>query len=46
MPQCPAADEESGRGLLLVSRLADRWCAVPRTGAPGKCVWAEVGLDA
>ncbi|MER8088323.1 ATP-binding protein [Streptomyces sp. NPDC087532] len=45
VPQCPAADEESGRGLLLVSRLADRWCAVPRTGAPGKCVRAEVGLD-
>ncbi|MFJ7493729.1 hypothetical protein ACIQZB_21320 [Streptomyces sp. NPDC097727] len=20
-------------------------CAVPRTGAPGKCVWAEVGPD-
>lgn len=24
VPQCPAADEESGRCLLLVSRLADR----------------------
>ncbi|MFF2328101.1 MULTISPECIES: ATP-binding protein [unclassified Streptomyces] len=44
VPRRPSEDEESGRGLLLVSRLADRWCVVPRVGAPGKCVWAEVGL--
>ncbi|MEV6166376.1 ATP-binding protein [Streptomyces sp. NPDC052052] len=46
MPPCPADGEEYGRGLLLVSRLADRWCVVPREGAPGKCVQAEIGLDA
>lgn len=38
----PACDEESGRGLLLVSRLARRWGVLPRSGAPGKTVWAEV----
>ncbi|MEU6099017.1 ATP-binding protein [Streptomyces sp. NPDC047079] len=38
-PQDPAADE-SGRGLLLVEALADRWGVEPRS--PGKCVWAEV----
>ncbi|WP_314176643.1 ATP-binding protein [Streptomyces winkii] len=34
---------ESGRGLLLVSQLADRW-AVTTAGPthPGKTVWAEV----
>ncbi|MFD6533238.1 ATP-binding protein [Streptomyces sp. NPDC060184] len=41
-PREPACDEESGRGLLLVSRLAGRWGVLPRTGAPGKTVWAEV----
>ncbi|MFD6425988.1 ATP-binding protein [Streptomyces sp. NPDC060198] len=41
-PREPALDEESGRGLLLVSRLADRWGVAPRPGAPGKTVWAEV----
>lgn len=39
----PPADEESGRGLLLVSRLADGWGVLPRrSGGPGKTVWAEV----
>ncbi|MCX5400669.1 ATP-binding protein [Streptomyces sp. NBC_00102] len=41
-PREPGLDEESGRGLLLVSRLAERWGVVPRSGAPGKTVWAEV----
>ncbi|MFJ9700584.1 ATP-binding protein [Streptomyces fradiae] len=40
----PEWDEESGRGLYLVAELADRWGVVPRTGAPGKTVWAEVEL--
>ncbi|MYT29006.1 MULTISPECIES: ATP-binding protein [unclassified Streptomyces] len=32
---------ESGRGLLIVACLADRWGVVPRQGGPGKTVWAE-----
>ncbi|MGH3309412.1 MAG: ATP-binding protein, partial [Streptomyces sp.] len=35
-------DAESGRGLYLVSQLADRWGIAPRAGAPGKDVWAEL----
>ncbi|MFH9353756.1 ATP-binding protein [Kitasatospora sp. NPDC017646] len=37
----PADDAESGRGLLLVAALADRWGTSPRPAAPGKTVWAE-----
>ncbi|MFF0206074.1 ATP-binding protein [Streptomyces sp. NPDC005017] len=37
-----AAPDESGRGLLLVEALADRWgCAARAGGGPGKTVWAE-----
>jgi hypothetical protein len=36
-----AADAESGRGLLLVEALADRWGFVPGP-PPRKTVWAEV----
>ncbi len=43
-PQEPPEDAESGRGLLVVARLASRWAVVPRVGAPGKTVWAEVCL--
>ncbi|MFK4597351.1 ATP-binding protein [Streptomyces pristinaespiralis] len=32
-------DDESGRGLLLVAALADRWGIGPRE--PGKVVWCE-----
>ncbi|MCO8302920.1 ATP-binding protein [Streptomyces sp. RKCA744] len=35
---------ESGRGLLLVSRLAARWDWHPRPDGPGKTVWAEYVL--
>lgn len=41
----PPLDEESGRGLYLVAQLADRWGIAPRTGAPGKNVWAELELN-
>ncbi|WP_372509576.1 ATP-binding protein [Streptomyces humicola] len=44
-PECPAEpapDAEAGRGLWLVEQLAAGWAANPRTGAPGKTVWAEV----
>ncbi|MGC0313696.1 ATP-binding protein [Kitasatospora acidiphila] len=40
-PQEPQPDAESGRGLLLVAALAERWGTVPRPAAPGKTVWAE-----
>ncbi|EFL39709.1 ATP-binding protein [Streptomyces griseoflavus] len=36
------AESESGRGLLLVDALADRWGVVPGP-PPLKTVWAEVG---
>ncbi|MFF4828018.1 ATP-binding protein [Streptomyces sp. NPDC001312] len=35
------ADAESGRGLLLVAALADRW-GVAEAPAHGKTVWAEL----
>lgn len=35
--------DESGRGLLLVEALADRWEVLDR-GAPGKTVRAEIDL--
>ncbi|MGW4319488.1 ATP-binding protein [Streptomyces sp. NPDC004684] len=35
------AESESGRGLLLVDSLADRWGVVPGP-PPRKTVWAEV----
>lgn len=44
-PALPATDDEAGRGLLLVSRVADRWGVASRAGAPGKSVWAELELN-
>ncbi len=38
----PAAGEESGRGLLLVEAVADRWGVGERD--PGKVVWCELAL--
>ncbi|PRH77827.1 ATP-binding protein [Streptomyces solincola] len=35
----PGRGEESGRGLLLVAALADRWGVGERS--PGKAVWCE-----
>ncbi|MEU9355649.1 ATP-binding protein [Streptomyces griseoloalbus] len=37
-----SGDAESGRGLLLVTRLATRWGTDPRPTAPGKTIWAEL----
>ncbi|MFJ9375936.1 ATP-binding protein [Streptomyces sp. NPDC101455] len=42
-PQDPTADEESGRGLLIVDALADRWGWDPGP-RPRKTVWAELAL--
>lgn len=39
----PAPDDESGRGLLLVEALADRW-GVRLGPVPHKTVWAELDL--
>ena len=36
---------ESGYGLLLVEKVADRW-GVDDGPVPGKTVWAEIDLDA
>jgi anti-sigma regulatory factor (Ser/Thr protein kinase) len=37
-----SSDSESGRGLLIVDALADRWGA---TASPdGKCLWAELDV--
>ncbi|MEZ7004561.1 ATP-binding protein [Streptomyces sp. AD55] len=40
-PRTPAPDAESGRGLLLVEALADRW-GVTEDRFPRKTVWAEL----
>ncbi|SES46159.1 Anti-sigma regulatory factor (Ser/Thr protein kinase) [Streptomyces sp. yr375] len=39
----PETDSESGRGLLIVEALADRWGWAPEM-RPRKTVWAEVAL--
>ncbi|MEU1459839.1 ATP-binding protein [Streptomyces sp. NPDC005727] len=36
----PDHDAESGRGLLLVTALADEWGVTDRRHGPGKTVWA------
>ena len=41
----PPEDSESGRGLLIVATLATRWAVLPREGAPGKTVRAELDVD-
>jgi anti-sigma regulatory factor (Ser/Thr protein kinase) len=38
----PEIDEESGRGLLLVEALCERWACERMPGWPGKVVWAEL----
>jgi anti-sigma regulatory factor (Ser/Thr protein kinase) len=42
-PTTPADDSESGRGLLLVEALADRW-GVAEGRFPRKIVWAELNV--
>ncbi|MGW6480763.1 ATP-binding protein [Streptomyces sp. NPDC055059] len=39
----PGPDNESGRGLLLIDALADRWGTEPRPPS-GKTVWVEITL--
>ena len=40
----PTDLRDTGRGLLLVEHLANRWDWHPRRGGPGKTVWAEYVL--
>ncbi|MDH6489166.1 anti-sigma regulatory factor (Ser/Thr protein kinase) [Streptomyces sp. SAI-127] len=40
----PTSDAESGRGLMLVDALADRWGVAPGP-RPRKTVWAEIDLS-
>ncbi|MFW6694417.1 ATP-binding protein [Streptomyces sp. MAR4 CNX-425] len=39
-----AGDAESGRGLLLVEALAERWGVAERRGV-GKIVWCEISTE-
>jgi anti-sigma regulatory factor (Ser/Thr protein kinase) len=39
----PTPDEPSGRGLAIVSRVADRW-GVERAGVTGHTVWFELDV--
>lgn len=39
-PRLPLASDVSGRGLWIVSRMADRWGT--ETAAQGKTVWVEL----
>ncbi|WP_327353997.1 ATP-binding protein [Streptomyces sp. NBC_01304] len=45
VPRDPSLDEESGRGLALVSALADDWGAERRECGVGKTVWFELRLS-
>jgi len=38
----PGSSDESGRGVLLVSKLADSW-GIDQTPGDGKTVWFELG---
>jgi len=45
VPQHPSDEAESGRGLILVDALADRW-GVSEDRFPRKTVWAELRCSA
>ncbi|MEV7414866.1 ATP-binding protein [Streptomyces sp. NPDC089919] len=44
-PLVPEPTQDAGRGLFIVSSLADRWAVATREGV-GKRVWAELSLPA
>ncbi|WP_411148324.1 ATP-binding protein [Streptomyces sp. A30] len=44
-PREASLDEESGRGLALVTALADAWGAEPRPHGIGKTVWFELPVQ-
>jgi anti-sigma regulatory factor (Ser/Thr protein kinase) len=37
-------DDESGRGLMLVEALCERWDCAVHSSCDGKVVWAELGV--
>ena len=41
----PEVDAESGRGLLLVETLSERWGWYPTRNPEGKVTWCELGRD-
>jgi anti-sigma regulatory factor (Ser/Thr protein kinase) len=41
-PGKPTDSDVSGRGLMILDRLADRWGSHSRRTPPGKVVWFEV----
>jgi anti-sigma regulatory factor (Ser/Thr protein kinase) len=41
----PPPEQLHGRGLLIVSRLAQDWGIRPAPGAAGKTVWVKLALD-
>jgi anti-sigma regulatory factor (Ser/Thr protein kinase) len=43
-PRVADVDEESGRGLLLVSVLSQAWGVLTAGGGNGRIVWVELGL--
>ncbi|MGY1452701.1 ATP-binding protein [Streptomyces sp. SS8] len=43
-PETGRAEGENGRGLLLVSALAEAWGVGPGAGGRGHTVWAELGF--
>lgn len=43
IPPAAGPDAEAGRGLVIVSALADDWGVSDRRGGPGKSVWATLG---
>ncbi|WP_256462773.1 ATP-binding protein [Streptomyces sp. ICN903] len=44
-PETGRAEGENGRGLLLVSALAEAWGVRPGAGGRGHTVWAELGFS-
>ncbi|MHB9857420.1 ATP-binding protein [Streptomyces sp. YIM S03343] len=45
-PRRPGAEEQSGRGLLLVETLCRDWGTAPAPhGGPGRVVWAELAAE-
>ncbi|MGH9018228.1 MAG: ATP-binding protein [Acidimicrobiales bacterium] len=41
----PGPHDTSGRGLQIVSALADDWGVVTKSGGTGKTVWVTIALD-